>query len=113
MTSRGLQEADFVRVAELLHKGTALSFSRVWCYDSPTIPGVQIGLALQANTGKLLKNFLPALETSEEIKVRNLSLSCRDCLLRRLTGMPLDIKALKEEVESFASAFPMPGFDGH
>lgn len=71
MTSRGLKEEDFARVAELLHKG------------------MQIGLAIQAKTGKLLKNFLPALETSEEIK------------------------AFKTEVETFASAFPMPGFDKH
>jgi len=71
MTSRGLTEADFVRIAELLHKGA------------------QIAIAIQNKTGKLLKNYLPALETSEEVK------------------------ALKEEVEAFASTFAMPGYENH
>jgi len=67
MTSRGLKEADFVKVAEFLHRG------------------MQIGLAIQKETGKLLKNFLPAIETSTELK------------------------QLKEEVEAFAQSFFMPG----
>jgi hypothetical protein len=149
MTSRGLTEADFVRIAELLHKGTPfllllllLSIVAiaipivilVFLSSSPSAilmaslfpcAGAQIAIAIQNKTGKLLKNYLPALETSEEVKVRtskrtppgddslwganttmiaNLSLSL-------FLNVPL--QALKEEVEAFASTFPMPGYENH
>jgi glycine hydroxymethyltransferase len=55
----------------------------------PPPTGAQIAIAIQNKTGKLLKNYLPALETSEEVK------------------------ALKEEVEAFASTFAMPGYENH
>jgi len=48
---------------------------------------VKICLAIQAKTGKKLTDFLPALESSEEIK------------------------ALKVKVETYAKQWPMPGFD--
>jgi len=66
MTSRGLKEADFTKVAEFLHRG------------------MQIAIAIQKDTGKLLKNFLPAAEKSAE-------------LLK-----------LREDVEAFAGSFFMP-----
>jgi len=66
MTSRGLKEEDFAKVAEFLHRG------------------MQIALAIQKETGKLLKNFLPAAENNAELK------------------------KLKEEVEAFAGNFFMP-----
>jgi len=66
MTSRGLKEAEFTKVAEFLHRG------------------MQIALAIQKETGKLLKNFLPAAENNAELK------------------------KLKEEVEAFAGGFFIP-----
>jgi TRAP-type uncharacterized transport system fused permease subunit len=90
MTSRGLTEADFVRIAELLHKGTPFLLLPllyivivILAFLSPSpsailmtslfLPcaGAQIAIAIQNKTGKLLKNYLPALETSEEVKVRD------------------------------------------
>jgi glycine hydroxymethyltransferase len=47
--------------------------------------GVKIALAVQAKSGKALKDFLPLLEANE------------------------DVKALKSEVENFSKTFPMPG----
>lgn len=32
---------------------------------------MQIAIGIQAKTGKLLKNYLPALDTSEEVKVNH------------------------------------------
>ncbi|KAI9207080.1 serine hydroxymethyltransferase [Polychytrium aggregatum] len=69
LTSRSFKEADFVKVAEFLHRG------------------VEIAIKLQSTAGKLLKDFIVAAESSEEVK------------------------ALKAEVEAFAHSFPMPGFD--
>jgi glycine hydroxymethyltransferase len=67
LTSRGFKEADFVKVADFLHRG------------------VQIGLDLQAKSGKKLVDFTPHLEGNAEL-----------ALLRR-------------DVEAFADTFPMPG----
>jgi glycine hydroxymethyltransferase len=71
LTSRGLKEEDFRKVAEFLDRGC------------------QIAIKIQETVGKLLKDFVPALEASEELK------------------------ALKEEVRVFAVKFPMPGFADH
>ena len=49
--------------------------------------GIEIGLAIQARVGKKLSDFTPAVKADE------------------------DVKQLKKEVEAFASAFDMPGFD--
>eukprot|EP01116_Phalansterium_solitarium_P006258 TRINITY_DN18565_c0_g1_i1.p1 TRINITY_DN18565_c0_g1~~TRINITY_DN18565_c0_g1_i1.p1 ORF type:complete len:491 (-),score=190.51 TRINITY_DN18565_c0_g1_i1:223-1545(-) len=67
LTSRGLLEKDFETIASLLDRG------------------VQIALATQAKVGKALKDFVPAVEASE------------------------DIKALRKEVEAFSATFAMPG----
>merc|ERR1711967_28982 len=47
MTSRGLKEADFVKIGEFLHQG------------------LQFAVELQASTGKKLVDFLKGLETKE------------------------------------------------
>ncbi|KAI8855023.1 serine hydroxymethyltransferase [Chytridium lagenaria] len=69
LTSRSLVEADFVQIAEFLHRAA------------------QLALKVQEGTGKLIKDFVVALEKSEEVK------------------------ALRHEVETFARRFPMPGFN--
>lgn len=50
LTSRGLVEADFAHIAQLLDEG------------------IKIAIAIQAKTGKKLADFQVAIETSEEIK---------------------------------------------
>jgi glycine hydroxymethyltransferase len=50
LTSRGFKEADFVRVAEYLHKAVLLA------------------VKIQTEAGKPLANFIAALETNEEVK---------------------------------------------
>jgi glycine hydroxymethyltransferase len=69
LTSRGLKEADFAKIAEFLDRG------------------VKIALDIQSKTGKKLQDFLAAIQHRA------------------------DIKQLKEEVETFAKKFPMPGYD--
>jgi glycine hydroxymethyltransferase len=67
LTSRGFKEADFVKVSVFLDE----------C--------VQLALKIQAETGKMLKDFVKNLETNEEVA------------------------ALRARVHEFAGAFPMPG----
>lgn len=67
LTSRGFKEKDMEKVAEFLDRG------------------VKIAIEIQSKVGKLMKDFTPAVENSEEIK------------------------NLRHEVEEFASKFPMPG----
>lgn len=55
--------------------------------------GVKIALEAQSATGDVMKDFLSHIETNTEIKAK--------------------IDTLREEVESFARGFPMPGFDNH
>ncbi|RKO92644.1 serine hydroxymethyltransferase [Blyttiomyces helicus] len=69
LTSRSFKEADFVQVAEFLHRAA------------------QLAISIQATSGKLIKDFIVALDKSEEVK------------------------ALKADVEKFARSFPMPGFN--
>lgn len=69
LTTRGLKEAEFRQVADFLHEA------------------VQISLSLQANSGKLLKDFEAAVKASPEVA------------------------ALKRKVQQFVTQFPMPGFD--
>lgn len=69
MTSRGLKESDFVVIAEFCHE-VLEECKRV-----------------QASTGKLLKDFAAALETSEAIA------------------------DIRRRVEEFAGGFAMPGYD--
>ncbi|KAJ3085811.1 Serine hydroxymethyltransferase 4 [Quaeritorhiza haematococci] len=69
LTSRSFKEADFEQVAEFLHRAC------------------QLALKVQSETGKLIKDFVVALEKNEEVK------------------------ALRADVEAFARSFPMPGFD--
>jgi glycine hydroxymethyltransferase len=67
LTSRGFKEEDIIHVVEFLDRG------------------IKIASAIQSKTGKALKDFLPALEINEEVKI------------------------LKREVEEFSKNFPMPG----
>ena len=67
LTSRGFTEADFIKVAEFLDRGC------------------QIALRIQEKSGKMLKDFVIALEADEEVA------------------------ALRDEVHNFCRAFPMPG----
>ncbi|KAL2919743.1 glycine hydroxymethyltransferase shm1 [Polyrhizophydium stewartii] len=69
LASRSLKEADCVKVAEFLHRAC------------------QIAIKVQATSGKLIKDFVAALESSDDVKV------------------------LREDVKKFAMSFPMPGFD--
>eukprot|EP01088_Endostelium_zonatum_P014584 TRINITY_DN325_c0_g1_i1.p1 TRINITY_DN325_c0_g1~~TRINITY_DN325_c0_g1_i1.p1 ORF type:complete len:479 (-),score=101.48 TRINITY_DN325_c0_g1_i1:44-1480(-) len=71
MTSRGLVEKDFEQVVEFLDRA------------------VKISIEVQKKSGKLLKNFLPKVEQSGELK------------------------QLKTEVEEWAIKFPFPGFPEH
>lgn len=68
LTSRSFMEDDFIQVAEFLHRA------------------VKIALKVQLTTGKLIKDFVIALESNDEVKI------------------------LKKDVETFARKFPMPGF---
>eukprot|EP00286_Rhodomonas_abbreviata_P001856 CAMPEP_0181291240 /NCGR_PEP_ID=MMETSP1101-20121128/1861_1 /TAXON_ID=46948 /ORGANISM="Rhodomonas abbreviata, Strain Caron Lab Isolate" /LENGTH=467 /DNA_ID=CAMNT_0023395617 /DNA_START=8 /DNA_END=1411 /DNA_ORIENTATION=- len=69
LTSRGFNEEDFVKVADLICEG------------------IEIARAVQAKSGKALKDFIPALEGNPEIA------------------------ALKVKAEALATSKPMPGFD--
>jgi len=68
LTSRGFKEQDMVKIAEFLDRG------------------VKLAVDIQSKSGKLMKDFAPAVETSE------------------------DVKKLRHDVEEFASQYPMPGY---
>jgi len=68
LTSRDFKEKDMIKVAEFLDRA------------------VKIAIQVQSKVGKLIKDFVPALEINE------------------------DVKKLKHEVEEFAQIFPMPGY---
>jgi len=67
LTTRGFKEEDIVKVADFLER----------C--------IKIALATQEKSGKLMKDFTPAAQASEELK------------------------AVRKEVEDFAGKFPFPG----
>jgi glycine hydroxymethyltransferase len=69
LTSREFKEADFEKVAEFLHRA------------------VQLAIQLQNESGKMLKDFILAIEKN------------------------LKVQELKQEVYQFARSFPMPGFE--
>ena len=69
LTTRGLKEADFAKIADFLERV------------------VKISLDVQAKAGKKLVDFVAALPANEDIPV------------------------LAKEVATFATSFPMPGFD--
>jgi glycine hydroxymethyltransferase len=69
LTTRRMAEADFEQIAAFLHEA------------------VEIAVKIQAQSGPKLKDFLPLLDESDEIR------------------------ALRTRVHKFASQFPMPGFD--
>jgi glycine hydroxymethyltransferase len=67
LTSRGFKEADFVKVAEFLDR----------CFT--------LALKIQETSGKMLKDFVKALDGNEEIA------------------------AITKDVHDFCAQFPMPG----
>ncbi|KAI8999448.1 serine hydroxymethyltransferase [Gaertneriomyces semiglobifer] len=69
LTSRGFKEADFEKIAAFLDRAAS------------------IAIEVQKSTGKLIKDFVVALDSNDQVK------------------------ALRAEVEQFARSFPMPGFD--
>lgn len=69
LTTRGMVEEDFVKIAHFLYRG------------------VQIGLAIQAKSGKKLAHFKNALDNDPQLD------------------------ELRRQVETFASSFHMPGVD--
>ena len=69
LTTRGLKEQDFVKVADYLDRA------------------IKIALDVQNTSGKKLKDFVAALPANKDIPV------------------------LAKEVATFATSFPMPGFD--
>ena len=69
LTSRSFTESDFEKVGEFLHEACL------------------IALSIQASSGKMLKDFVAALENEPKIA------------------------ELKGRIEAFARSFPMPGFD--
>lgn len=69
LTSRSVKEAEAIQVAEFLHEAA------------------QLALKVQLGTGKLMKDFVVALETNEEVQ------------------------ALRARIQLFAHSLPMPGFD--
>ena len=69
LTSRSFKEEDFAQVGAFLHEA------------------VQLALTIQKSSGKLMKDFVKAIEASEEVK------------------------DLRSRVKAYALTFPMPGFD--
>ena len=69
LTTRGLKEADFAKIADFLDRA------------------VKICLDVQKTSGKMLKDFVAALPANKDIPV------------------------LAHDVATFATSFPMPGFD--
>lgn len=69
LTSRSFSESDFEQVGEFLHEACV------------------IALSIQASSGKMLKDFVAAIQNEPKIA------------------------ELKSRIEKFARSFPMPGFD--
>ncbi|CAM9913328.1 unnamed protein product, partial [Sphacelaria rigidula] len=69
LTTRGMKEAEFRKIADFMDKAA------------------QIALRIQKTSGKMLKDFVIAIEEDA------------------------DVKALGDEVVAFAQQWPMPGFE--
>ena len=93
LTSRGLDEADFEhRVADFLDRGTKIAAKAQQIALLELEEQQQQTEASQSPRKKvLLKDFCRILESNAEIKE--------------------NIASLRQEVEEFASKFPMPGSD--
>jgi glycine hydroxymethyltransferase len=90
LTSRGLNEADFDRVADFLHRGAQLAVQAQQIAELELKAKQDAGddAALKKNS-ILLKDFVEVLDSNDDIKG--------------------SIEQMKQEVEEFASKFPMPG----
>ena len=89
MTTRGLNEEDFDRVAEFLHRGCALAIQAQNIGELELINSGKEDDASNRSSKLLLKDFVHVLNHNEGIK--------------------REIEELKQEVEIFASSFVMPG----
>ena len=69
LTSRSVKEKEAAQIAEFLHEAA------------------QLAIKIQTGTGKLMKDFVLALESNVEVA------------------------ALRQKVQAFAHSLPMPGFD--
>lgn len=83
LTSRGLNEEDFGRVAEFLHRGAELAMK------AQKIAQEEVDRQQVSSKKVLLKDFVSVLEASDVLKQ--------------------DIESLRNDVEGFASTFDMPG----
>ncbi|CAB9509655.1 Serine hydroxymethyltransferase [Seminavis robusta] len=86
LTSRGLNEQDFDHVADFLHRGCQLAIE---AQDSILESRQEEGGEAASNKKVLMKEFLTELQENTDIKGK--------------------IEALRDEVESFACRFDMPG----
>ena len=89
LTTRGLDEQDFDRVAEFLHRGSEIAIKAQLIAECNLAAQLKAG---EINGGKkkvLLKDFQYVLDYDEDIG--------------------LSIKQLQQDVEDFATPFYMPG----
>lgn len=115
MTTRGLMEDDFVQGIPFLLScvplpslsSVRLLINRFFVAVAKFLDrGSKIAVQVQAKHGKLLKDFLQALQDDEDLKVyspSHLHLHSTSCNTISIT------QQLKKEVEEFASHFPIPG----
>lgn len=88
LTSRGFNEEDFDIVADFLHRGCQLAIE---AQDAVLMSRQEAGGEAAANKKVLMKDFLAVISDNDSIQAQ--------------------IKELREEVETFAGRFDMPGSD--
>lgn len=88
LTSRGFDEADFDVVADFLHRGCQLAIET---QDSVLASRQEAGGEAAGNKKILMKDFLQTLHGSPPLQAK--------------------LVTLREDVETFASRFEMPGYD--
>jgi glycine hydroxymethyltransferase len=89
LTTRGLKEEDFDRVAELLDEGCKIAVKAQQISALEVEAQLQSGEVSRKTKKVLLKDFQHVLEKNEEIKSK--------------------MDALRQDVETFATPFYMPG----
>ena len=89
LTTRGLKENDFDKVAELLHRGSEISLQAQKIAALEVEAQMETGELTRKSKKVLLKDFQNVIETNEEIMSQ--------------------IDILRDDVESFATPFYMPG----
>jgi glycine hydroxymethyltransferase len=89
LTTRGLNEADFERVAEFLHRGCELALQAQKIAELKVEAEFASGESSRKSKKVLLKDFQKELDHNEDVK--------------------RGIAELRSEVEDFSSTFYMPG----